>query len=122
MKSEDRDPLLDTLLELDGQVFYIGDKGHCVQFDITAVLPSAERPHGLKYALTVHNPRGVRIAGFDNAHPVPATKGPGGKRSKFDHKHRFKTIRPYEYRDAAALLEDFWKLAESVLTEEGVNI
>jgi hypothetical protein len=39
-----------------------------------------------------------------------------------DHKHRFKTVRPYDYRDALALLEDFWKLVEDVLQEEGVTI
>lgn len=122
MSADDRDPSLDTLLNLDGQIFYMGDKGHRVQFDVARVPPTPERPHGLKYALTVHDPRGKRIAGFDNAHVVPATRGPGGKRVAHDHKHRFTNVRPYDYRDAAALLEDFWKLAESVLKEEGVKI
>ncbi len=97
-------------------------RGHRVQFDIASVSPTPERPHGLKYSLIVHDPRGERIAGFDNAHAVPTTKGPGGKRLEYDHKHRFKNIRPYDYRDAAALLDDFWKLAEAVLKEEGVKI
>ncbi len=120
--ADDRDPFFDTLLNLDGQVCYMGDKGHRVQFVVSAVPPSPERPHGLTYTLTVHNPRGQRIAGFDNAHGVPASNGPGGKRQAYDHKHRFKTVRPYDYRDAAALLEDFWKLAEAVLHEEGVTL
>ena len=80
MQPEDRDPSLDTLLNLDDQIFYMGDKGPRVQFDVARIPPTPERPHGLKYALTVHNPRGELIAGFDNAHGVPATKGPGGKR------------------------------------------
>jgi hypothetical protein len=108
MLADDRDPSLDTLLDLDGQVFYMGDKGHRVQFGVASVSPTPERPHGLKYSLTVH--------------AVPTTKGPGGKRLEYDHKHRFKNVRPYDYRDAAALLEDFWKLAEAVLKEEGVKI
>ncbi len=37
-----------------------------------------------------------------------------------DHRHRFRTVRPYEYQDAATLLEDFWVLVDSVLKEEGV--
>jgi hypothetical protein len=120
--TQDRDPFFDTLLNLDVQVFYMGDKGHRVQFTVVAVPPSVQRPHGLAYTLTVHNPRGERIAGFDNAHGFAATKGPGGKLMAHDHKHRFKTVRPYDYRDALALLEDFWKLVEDVLQEEGVTI
>ena len=122
MRTDDRDPSLDTLLNLDGHVFYMGDKGHRVQFDVASVSPTPERPRGLKYSLTVHDPRGERIAGFDNAHAVPATKGPGGKRLEYDHKHRLKNVRPYDYSNAAALLEDFWNLAEAVLKEEGVKI
>lgn len=122
MQGEDRDPSFDTLVNLDGQIFYMGDKGHRVQFDVVRVPPAPERPHGLKYSLTVHNSRGQRIAGFDNAHSVRSTMGPGGKRREYDHKHRFRNVRPYDYRSAAALLEDFWKLAEEVLKEEGVRI
>ena len=77
MPASDRDPALHTLLNLDGQVFYMGDKGHRVQFVVAKVTPSRERPHGLTYTLTVHDPRGDRIAGFDNAHGVPASQGPG---------------------------------------------
>lgn len=122
MIEDDHDPSLDTLLTLDGQRYYLGDKGHRVQFDISRVPVSTERPHGLKYSLTVHNPRGQRIAGFDNAHPVPSGSGPGCRRTEYDHKHRFKTVRPYDYSDAAALPEDFWDLAKAVLKEEGVKI
>ena len=37
-----------------------------------------------------------------------------------DHKHRFKTIKPYAYKDAATLLEDFWETVDKVLKERGV--
>lgn len=117
-----RDHGLDTLLVLDGQRYFMGDKGHRVQFDVSQVEVSHERPHGLKYSLTVHNPRGERIAGFDNAHSAPSGGKPGARKVEFDHKHRFKTVRPYEYQDAVTLLEDFWQLAGSVLREEGVEI
>ena len=45
--TQDRDPFFDTLLNLDGQVFYMGDKGHRVQFTVVAVPPSVQLPHGL---------------------------------------------------------------------------
>ncbi len=35
-------------------------------------------------------------------------------------KHRLKTVRPYEYADAATLLADFWTAVETVLRERGV--
>lgn len=120
MQREARDHSLDCLLDLDRQCIFIGDKGHRVQFDVAEVEVSSQRPHGLKYSLTVHNPRGERIAGFDNAHPAPSGGKPGARKVAYDHKHRFKTVRPYEYQDAGTLVEDFWKLAESVLREEGV--
>jgi hypothetical protein len=31
-------------------------------------------------------------------------------------------IRPYEYRDAATLLADFWSEVDAVLKEKGVNV
>ena len=79
------------------------------------------RPHGLSYSLTLHDETGERIVGFDNAHPVSSVAGPSGKRrAKYDHKHRLRTIRPYDYKDAATLLEDFWKEVDSMLQERGV--
>ena len=48
--------------------------------------------------------------------------GPGGRtRSAFDHKHRLRTVRPYDYTDAATLLKDFWAGVEAVLDEKGVK-
>ncbi len=75
-----------------------------------------EKPHGLNYSLTLHGPDGERVAGFDNAHPVKGVKG----RRNFDHRHRLKTVRPYEYKDAATLLADFWTLVDAVLREKGI--
>jgi hypothetical protein len=37
-----------------------------------------------------------------------------------DHRHRLRTIRAYEYRDAATLLADFWSTVDAVLRERGV--
>ncbi len=50
------------------------------------------------------------------AHPVGRQK-PGDPQ---DHRHRLKTIRPYEYQDAATLLADFWAEVDAVLKQRGV--
>jgi hypothetical protein len=49
----------------------------------------------------------------------PPKKGRARRVTK-DHRHRLRTIRPYEYRDAATLLADFWAEVETVLKEKGV--
>src|SRR5690606_4378731 len=106
------DPSLDTLLELDGTVLVVdAETRHWVRFVVTRIDATEEKPHGLDYSLTLHGPDGERLVGFDNAHPVRRGSGPGGKGKRsgaHDHRHRFKTVKPYEYRDAATLLGDFW--------------
>ncbi len=115
-----RDPSLDTLLDLDGVVLVIDPEGgHWVKFEVCRIEATEEKPHGLDYSLTLHGPDGKRLVGFDNAHSIKPTSGPGGKlRASQDHKHRLKTVRPYEYKDAGALMEDFWMEVETVLQEE----
>lgn len=117
-----RDPALDALLDLDGQVLVIDEKGeHWVKFEVCRVPASKQRPHGVNYSLTLHGKNNERLVGFDNAHAVRHSAGPGGKGSEaFDHKHHLRTIRPYEYQDAASLLADFWGDVEAVLKERGV--
>ena len=115
--SKPRDPTLDVLLDLDGQVLVVDPEGgYWVRFVITRVPVSAEKPHGIDYSLTLHGPDGERLVGFDNAHPVARQKRGGPQ----DHRHRLSTIRTYEYRDAATLLADFWAAAEAVLRDRGV--
>ena len=77
---------------------------------------SAEKPHGLDYSLTLHGPDGERLVGFDNAHPVARQK----RGEPQDHRHRLRTIKVYDYRDAATLLGDFWTTVDAVLRERGV--
>jgi hypothetical protein len=115
-----RDPSLDVLLDLDGEVFAVDAEGkYVVRFVVKRVPPSPERPQGLSYSLTLHDETGARLVGFDNAHPAPRAKG-RRRRTMHDHRHRLRTIRPYEYRDAAALLADFWAEVDVVLRERGV--
>lgn len=116
----DRDASLDALLDLDGQIFVLDDKARFwVKFEARRIAPSSEKPDGLDYSLTLHDTTGERLVGFDNAHPL-AGAGPGGKRRAWDHRHRLKTVRPYEYADAAALLSDFWAAVDALLKEKGV--
>ena len=116
--TEPRDPALDVLLDLDGQVLVVDPKGgHWVRFVVTRVPVSAEKPHGLDYSLTLHGPDGQRLVGFDNAHPVGRRK----RGEPLDHRHRLLTIRAYDYRDVTALIEDLWSTVDAVLRERGVK-
>jgi hypothetical protein len=119
-----RDASLDTLLDLDGQVLVLDERGgYWVKFEVKRVLATKQRPHGLDYSITLHGNGNERLVGFDNAHPVRQSAGPGGKgKTAFDHKHRIRTIRPYEYRDAATLLADFWAEVDAVLKERQVEL
>jgi hypothetical protein len=75
--------------------------------------------HGLSYSLTLHDKNGKRLVGFDNAHAARAGKR-RRKRIEQDHRHGLRTVEPYEYRDAATLLADFWGEVEVALRERGV--
>jgi hypothetical protein len=120
--SVDKDPALDALLALDGVTFFADSEGrYRVRFVVRRVEVSEERPHGLNYSLTLHDEAGERLVGFDNAHPVSAGRGPARRvRAARDHRHRMHTVRPYEYKDAASLLADFWEQVDAVLKERGV--
>lgn len=99
---------------------FVSDR-YWVKFEVTAVAVTSQRPHGLRYSLTLHGPTGERMVGFDNVHAISGVSGPSRKSTqKFDHKYRFRTVKPYEYSDAANLLEDFWNEVDGVLREIGV--
>jgi hypothetical protein len=115
--TQPRDPTLDVLLDLDGQVLVVDPVGgYWVRFVVTRVPASSEKPHGLDYSLTLHGPDGERLVGFDNAHPVERQKRGGPQ----DHRHRLRMIKAYDYRDAASLIGDFWNAVDAVLRERGV--
>ena len=98
------DPALDALLDLDGLTLVVDPEGgHWVKFAVTRVRPTAEKPHGLDYSLTLHGRNGERLVGFDNAHPAAKRR----RGDPQDHRHRLWTVKPYDYRDAATLLADF---------------
>ena len=108
MKPPDRDPGLDTLLELHGQTLFVDEAGHWVKFVVVRTEVTPQRPHGLSYSLTLHAPDGARLVGFDNAHPLRERRGPGAAtRAESDHRHRRRSVRAYGYTDAATLLVIF---------------
>ncbi len=122
MSKQKADHGLDTLLDLDGLIMVVDAAGkHWVKFVVKKVDPSPERPHGLSYSLTLHDETGARLVGFDNAHPVSTGSGPGKRTPKpHDHQHRIRTVKPYDYSDAATLLMAFWAEVDRVLQEKGV--
>lgn len=106
-----RDTGLDTLLNLDGNIFDQGG-GYWVKIKASIGEPSDGRPHGIKYSLSLHEPYGDRIMGYDNAHTVKNTKKGkyAGLRVEYDYKHRHACDKgvPYEFVDAYQLLKDFF--------------
>ena len=113
----DRDSSLDNLLFLDEERFVVDADGKCwVKFEVKQCPATPERPHGLKYSLTLHDEDGERLLGFDNAHAVREGCGPRGRtRIEYDHKHSGEQVRFYVYEDAATLLADFWAEVETIL-------
>ena len=114
-----RDTGLDTLLDLDGSIIDQGD-GYWVKIEVKLLgKPSDERPHGISYSLTLHDPCNQRILGFDNAHAIKSSrkKKYAGRRVEYDHKHRNLKDKgtPYEFVDAYQLLKDFFNETDKTL-------
>jgi hypothetical protein len=78
-------------------------------------------PHGIRYSLTLHEPYGKRIQGYDNAHAVKLPKKFKftGRRLVYDNKHRHVSDQgvPYEFQAAQQLLVDFFAEVDRVLDE-----
>lgn len=116
-----RDEGLERLLDLDGFLAEVGG-GFWVKFVAQRVPPEEHRPYGVSYTLTMHDSAGQRVFGIDNAHVVRLTRGPAGRSSTArDHVHRGESVRPYAYRDADTLMDDFWLEVEAILKREGVE-
>jgi hypothetical protein len=109
------------MLALNGTLMSITESGDWwVKFVVRRVPVTTEKPHGLDYSLTLHGPGNARYVGYDNAHSITVGSGPGARKPVAqDHRHRLKSVKPYEYQDAATLLADFWQEVDTVLREEG---
>jgi hypothetical protein len=111
------------LLAFDGRIHHL-EQAYWLKFEIKRVSSTPERPHGLSYAFTLHDPDGARLIGFDNAHGVPSKGARFKKRNtKNDHWHRTGDDhgRPYEFTTADQLLADFFSEVRRVLAERGLS-
>lgn len=115
-----RDTGIGTLLDLNDQIIEQGH-GYWLKIEAFRVDPTPGVPHGIRYSLTLHEPYGKRILGYDNAHAVnPPTKFKyAGRILTYDHKHRHRSDKgvPYEFQDAHQLLSDFFADVDRVLQE-----
>jgi hypothetical protein len=92
--------------------------------EIERVMVAKQRPHGLSCSFTLHAPDGTRLVGFDNAHGVSATGGRFKRKPPAsDHWHRTETDpgRPYQFKNAETLIDDFFGEVERVLDERGIG-
>src|SRR5579883_2854503 len=90
---------LEYLLAFNGRIHHF-EQGYWVKFEIEKIHPTKERPHGLRYSFTLHDPDGKRLIGFDNAHHVrPPGVRTGMKQQEYDHWHRTTGDkgRPYKF-------------------------
>ena len=111
------------LLDFDGTRFVL-DKGYWVKIEVRRTQAMPERPHGLVYSLTLHDPDGKRLLGFDNAHGVRALGGRYARKPMVhDHWHRTEVDegRPYGFTSALKLVEDFLAAVDRTLAERGVS-
>ncbi|MES2662971.1 MAG: DUF6516 family protein [Pseudomonadota bacterium] len=114
------DHTLDTLLEMHDTV-YAMENGYWMKFEAWRVEVTEMIPHGIRYSLTLHDKYGKRMIGYDNSHSVkpPKKYTYAGQRLTYDHKHSHSLDKgvPYEFKDAAQLLADFFAEVDSVLKE-----
>jgi len=114
---------LEFLLAFDGRVHWL-EQGYWIKFEIKRVATTAERPHGLRYSFTMHDPSGTRLIGFDNSRGICPVGSRFKKRAAaVDHWHRTKadTGRPYAFTSVDQLLADFFAEVRRVCTEQNIT-
>ncbi|MGB9153858.1 MAG: DUF6516 family protein [Alphaproteobacteria bacterium] len=111
----DGDYELEALLDLNGYEFQF-TQGYWVKIEAKEVKATRNRPHGIKYSLTLHDPEGHRLYGLDNAHGIR-------RQVEYDHRHVYgaRRVVPYSFKSPARLLEDFYREVERILRERGVR-
>jgi len=106
----------------DNQVHWF-EHGYHATFRFWKTPTQQEGKHPYRYELVLHDPGGVRIMGYDNAHPIKWKSGVFTKHSENpDHFHRTKSDagRPYEFVSLTKLLDDFYTRVEQTLRELGI--
>lgn len=105
-----------VLLDLHGQILD-QEGGYWIKIEAWEVTASLAIPHGIRYSLTLHNPKGVRILGYDNAHSTKST-GYANRKLPYDHKHRCATDLGvgYPFKDVYQLMKDFFEDVDKTLS------
>lgn len=109
-----RDEAMERILDYDRRRYWL-ENGWSIRFRVREAEVTENRPHGIKYAFTLHDVDGTRLLGFDNAH--------GPRDEPHDHRHRFRNTRetmPYEFVDADRLIGDFFDAVEAACKAEGI--
>ncbi len=97
-------------LDFDGWE-YVREDGYSVRFSVRACDATVERPHGIRYSLTLHDKYGQKVFGMDNAHAAkPIRKAIAGREQPFDHLHRSAKDKgtPYTLASAEDLITIFY--------------
>lgn len=106
-----KDYTLETLLDLNGFIIEVG-QGFWVKMEVKKIKSFTNKnSDSIKYSLTLHDPDGNRLLGYDNAHNIRNAK----HNVLPDHKHKGEKVVVYNYKNAEQLLTDFWQDVENVL-------
>jgi len=103
------------LLDFHGRTYWLVNVWS-IRLSIVESPVSKERPHGIRYSLTLHDVDGTRLLGFDNA--TGRTR-----RITSDHWHPFRRTKvhvPYKFIDADTLLVDFFTAVEDACQQAGI--
>jgi hypothetical protein len=94
---------MERLLDYDRRRYWLVS-GWCLRFRVKRCPITDARPHGIRYAFTLHDVDMTRLLGFDNAHGVP-------RRQAYDHRHRFRRVADlisYQFVGTDELICDFF--------------
>ena len=115
-----RDRALDYLLELNGEVF-VESNGYWHKIEARLTSVTQERPHGIRYSLTLHNDKNERVFGIDNAYSVKTRhKGYTGRVIEYDHMHTDRNDKGtvYVFKNPGQLLTDFYARVNAIVKGE----
>ena len=107
---------LDRLLDYHGMWLWL-DQGWSVRCRIWRVEVTEGMPHGIRYAINLHDSTGERLLGFDNAHDIP-------EQVEYDHRHAFRNIErriPYRFTSGDQLLADVLAAVKAACDVEGIG-
>ena len=116
-----KDKGLDYLLDLDDEI--LAQEGGCwIKIEARKLDQATDEcPYGIKYCLTLHDPYGKRLLGFDNAHQIKTRKKGrfAGRRIVYDHKHMKPDDKgvPYVFESAEQLITDFFTAVDKALKD-----